>query len=108
MISKFERSNWTVTFVWVSAHAVILRNELTDQLAETVARDENMTTSFSRITLSTLSRELQEESKIKFQIKLGGKPKGSSNKTILPKQHRQTEIENFHILKVHSYDFRTR
>ena len=64
-LSKLERSNWAVTFVWVKSHAGILGNELADRLAKTVARDEDMTTSFSRITLSTLFRELGEESKLK-------------------------------------------
>jgi len=51
-----ERSNWTVTFVWVKAHAGYLGNELADHLAKTGARDEDMTTSFSIIHLSTLFR----------------------------------------------------
>jgi len=64
-LSKLERSNWAVRFVWVKAHAGFLGNELADQLAKTAARDEDMTTSFSRIPLSTLFRELEEESKLK-------------------------------------------
>jgi ribonuclease HI len=59
-LSKLERSNWTVTFVWEKAHAGILGNELADQLAKTAARDEDMITSFSRIPLRTLFRELEE------------------------------------------------
>ena len=62
---KLERSNWTVTFVWVKAHAGILRNEITDQLDKTAAQDKDMTTSFSRIPFSTLFQELEEESKLK-------------------------------------------
>jgi len=57
-LSKLERSNWKVTFVRVKAHAGILGDELADQLAKTAARDEDMTTSLSRIPLSTLFREL--------------------------------------------------
>ena len=34
-LSKLERSNWTVRFVWVKAHAGFLGNELADQLAKT-------------------------------------------------------------------------
>jgi len=64
---KLERSNWTVTFVWVKAHAGILGNEMADHQAKTAARDEDMTTSFSRIPLSTLFWELEEESKLKWQ-----------------------------------------
>jgi len=66
-LSKLVRSSWKVMFVWVKAHAGILGNELADQLAKTAARDEDMTTSFCRIPLSTLLRELEEESKLKWQ-----------------------------------------
>ena len=66
-LRKLERSNWTVTFVWVKVHAGILGNKMADQLAKTAARDEEMTTSFSRIPFSTLFRELEEESKLKWQ-----------------------------------------
>ena len=62
-----ERSNWTVAFAWVKAHAGILVNELADQLAKTAARGKDKTTSYSRIPLSTLFRELEEESKQKWQ-----------------------------------------
>ena len=80
-----ETGDWTVTFVWVKAHAGILGNEMANQMAKTAARNEDMTTSFSRIPLRTLFRELEEESKLKWQqswkdspkeaqTKLGGKP----------------------------------
>jgi len=51
-LSKLESSNWAVTFVSVKSHAGILGNKLADQQAKTPARDEDMTTSFSRIPLS--------------------------------------------------------
>jgi len=107
-LSKLERSNWAVTFVWVKSHAGILGNELADQLAKTAARDEDMTTSFTRIPLSTLLRELEEESKLKWQQSWEESPKAALKKTILPKRHRQTQNENCHNLKFHSYIFRTR
>jgi len=40
-------------------------NEMADQLAKTAARDKDKTTYYSRIPLSTLFRELEEESKLK-------------------------------------------
>jgi len=46
-LSKFQCSNWAVTFVRVKSHAGILGNELADQLAKSAARDEDMITSFS-------------------------------------------------------------
>jgi ribonuclease HI len=65
-LSKLERSNLTVAFAWVKAHARILRNELADQLAKTGAQAKDKTTSYSRIPLNTLFRELEEESKLQW------------------------------------------
>ena len=48
-LSKLEGSNWTVAFSWVTTHAVILGNELADQLATAAARGKDKTISYSRI-----------------------------------------------------------
>jgi ribonuclease HI len=64
-LSKLERSNRTVAFAWVKAHAGIFGKELADQPAKTAAWAKDKTTSYSRIPLSTLFRELEEESKLK-------------------------------------------
>ena len=74
-----ERSNWTVAFAWVKAHAGILGNELVDQLDKSTARAKNTrkTTSYSRIPLSTLFQELEEESKLKWQQKWEESPKAA-------------------------------
>ena len=75
-----ERSNWTVAFAWVKAHAEIIGNELADQLAKSAARTKDKATSYSRIPLSTLFRELEEESKLKWQQKWEERPKAAQKK----------------------------
>jgi ribonuclease HI len=64
-LTKLERSNWTITFAWVKAHAGILGNELADQLAKTAARSKSKTICYNRIPLSTLYRELEDKSRQK-------------------------------------------
>jgi len=76
-LSKLERSKWTGTFIWVKAHAGILGNEMT----KTASRDEDMTTSVSRIHFSMLLRELEEKSKLKWIQNLE-----ESHKAVLTKQ----------------------
>jgi hypothetical protein len=79
-----ERSNWTVAFAWVKAHAGILRNKLADRLAKTAVRAKDKTTSYSRIPLSTLFRELEEESKLKWQQNWEESPKAAQTKEFYP------------------------
>jgi len=79
-LSKLKRSNWTVAFAWVRAHAGILGNELANQLAETAARVKDKTTSYSRIPLSTLFWELEEESKLPWQQNWEESPKAAQTK----------------------------
>jgi len=74
-----------VRFAWVKAHAGILGNELADRLAKTAARDKDKTTYYSRIPLSTLFRELEEESKRKWQQKWEESPKAALTKQFYPR-----------------------
>jgi ribonuclease HI len=77
---KLERSNWIVAFARVKAHAGILRNELADQLAKTAVRGKDKTTSYSRIHLSTLYKELEEDTKLKWQKNWEESPKAAQTK----------------------------
>ena len=79
-----EGSNWIVAFACVKAHAGILGNELADQLAKTAARVKDKTTSYSRKLLSTLFRELEEESKLKWQQNWEESPKAAQTKQFYP------------------------
>ena len=58
----------------------ILVNLLADQLAKTASRAKDKTTSYSKISLSTLFRELEEESKLKWQQKWEESPKAAQTK----------------------------
>ena len=79
-LRKLVRSQWTITFSWVKAHAGIPGNELADQLAKAAAQDKDKTPSYSRIPLSTLFRELEEESKLKWQQSWDESPRGAQTK----------------------------
>ena len=58
---------------------------MADQLAKTAARDKDKTTYYSRIPLSTLFRELEEESKPKWQQKWEESPKAALTKQFYPR-----------------------
>jgi hypothetical protein len=58
--------------------------------------------------MSTVYRELEEETKLKWQKKLGRNFKGSPNKTILSKHIRETQIKNRRNHKLQCNGDRTR
>jgi hypothetical protein len=82
-LSKLERSNWTVAFTWVKTHEGNIGNELADRLGKTAARDKDKTTSYSS-PLSTLYRELEEESKLKWQQNWEESSKAAQTKQFYP------------------------
>jgi hypothetical protein len=91
----------------VKAHSEIHGNELANRLAKAAARTRDKTISYNRIPLSSLSSELEEETKQQWQKKLGINYKGSSNKTILSKHNRQAQTQNKCNLKLHYNGDRT-
>jgi hypothetical protein len=84
MLCQLERSNWIVAFAWVKAHAGIQGKELADRMAKTAARGKDKTSSYSRIPLSTLYKELKEETKIKWQKNWEESPKAVQTKQFYP------------------------
>jgi hypothetical protein len=79
-----ESCNWIVAFAWVKAHAGILGSELANKLAKTAARVKDKTIFYSRIPLSTLFRELEEESKLKWQQNCEESPKATETEQFYP------------------------
>jgi ribonuclease HI len=75
-LSKLERSNWTVAFAWVKAHAGILENELADQLAKSAAQVKDKNNLLQQNTFECTvpgARRIQA----KMATVLRGKSKGS-------------------------------
>jgi hypothetical protein len=83
-LTKLERSNWTITFASVKAHAGILGNEMADQLAKTAARSKSKTICYNRIPLSTLYRELEDKSRQKWQKNEDETPKAALTEQFYP------------------------
>ena len=81
---NLEKSNWKVTFAWVKAHAGILGNEMADQLAKTAARSHSKTICYNRIPLSALYRELEDESRRKWQKHWEDTPNAALTKQFYP------------------------
>jgi ribonuclease HI len=54
ILSKIERSNWTLAFSWVKVHVGIKGNKLADQIAKAAVRDNKNSTTYNRIPKSTL------------------------------------------------------
>jgi ribonuclease HI len=91
MLSKLERSNWTIVFSWVKDHVGIKGNELVDQIANAAARDNENSTTYNRIPKSTLYKELEEENIIKWQKAWEGSPKAAVTEQFFPKHFRQDQ-----------------
>jgi ribonuclease HI len=65
ILSKLQRTNWTIVFSWVKAHMGIMGNELADQIAKAAVRDNQNTITYNRIPKSTIYKESEDETVIK-------------------------------------------
>jgi 6-pyruvoyl-tetrahydropterin synthase len=84
ILSKLERTNWTMVFSWVKAHVGIMGNELADQTAKAAVRENENTTTYNRMPKSTLYKEIEDETIIKWQKAWEGSPKAAMKKQFFP------------------------
>jgi ribonuclease HI len=82
-VFELENQNWNIDFHWVKAHAGHHCNELADQLAkEAASSTENEI--YKKIPKSTVVRELNEGSLIKWQSEWDKTTKGQITKDFFP------------------------
>jgi ribonuclease HI len=84
MLSKLERPNWTIVFSWVKAHVGITGDELADKIAKAAVRDNENTITYNRIPKSTIYKELEYETLIKWQKAWEESPKAALTKQFFP------------------------
>ena len=66
-LAILRRTNWTIEFSWIKYHAGNPGNELADRLAKDAACNINTPVVFDRIHKTTLYKELEDETKQKWQ-----------------------------------------
>jgi len=82
-VIELENQNWNIDFHWVKVHAGHHGNDLADQLAkEAAASTENET--YKKIPKSTVIRELNEGSLMKWQSEWDKTTKGQITKDFFP------------------------
>ena len=74
------KTNWTVKFLWVKAHAGIRGIELADTLAKEAATNENITENYKRVPKSVVVSELEEKSVEKWQREWTQSKKGRTTR----------------------------
>lgn len=84
-LKSVEEDNWTVKFSWVKAHAGIYGNELADRLAKQAARDSDLQTSYDRIPISAVKKQLATISEEIWEREWESTTKGNLTKSFFPK-----------------------
>jgi hypothetical protein len=77
-----EKSNWTVTFTWVKAHAGIYGNELADRLAKEAPRKDDIP--LNRIPKNEIALQVRDQSIAKWQNQCDRTTKGLATKQFFP------------------------
>ena len=91
-VATLQGSKWKIEFSWVKAHVGIYGNEIADILAKDAARSNDIDIVFSRIPISTLNYELEEESRQRWQ-----KAWENCSKTAITKQYFSTFQERLNM-----------
>ena len=92
-MTSLERANWNIELSWVKAHVGIVGNELTDRLAKAAARDGDAKIVFNRVSMSTLIRKIEEETKQKWQKEWEECTKAGITKEFFPKVHERQKLK---------------
>jgi ribonuclease HI len=66
-VIEMELQNWKIEFHWIKAHVGHHGNELADQTAKEAASSRDINVCYNRIPKSTVLRELNDLSVIKWQ-----------------------------------------
>jgi len=83
-VATLQGSKWKIEFSWVKTHMGIYGNEITDRLAKDTVRSNDTNIAFSRIPISTLYCELEEESRQQWQKEWSNCTKAAITKQYFP------------------------
>jgi hypothetical protein len=106
-IIEMNKTDWEVKLCWVKAHAGISGNDVADTLGKKAATNESLTEEYNRIPESVVTRELEEEGVMKWQINWTQTTKGSKTKEYFPNVEERLKME-LNLTKLHGNSYRTR
>jgi hypothetical protein len=84
-VIEMELQNWKIELNRIKAHAGHHGNELADQLAKEAATSRDINVCYKRTPKSTVLRELNDLSVMKWQIEWDNTTKGAITKSFFPK-----------------------